>query len=295
MITLNYYMYMHIKDTPETFNNDKYITLAMVNDFIDRANKEGWNDKITILESITDESKPTSNFMDFLKKKDKRIYDRTNYQILPKISITFPHVKAHYIISNGLLNRLPAKIYTLKNGHIYDIQTKRYSDKGYDDVASIAYEFLFNIPLGYHIIINDYAMQWVKNMKDVLVKGGYVDIFGHGFMNINLPVNAWNQSLKKLNEKAGSRIYSINFILMQSYARSIDLKCYVETLDDYVHDAFGIRLYPVKLKHGLYYMTKNEMNIPKNKIMLKKMGYDDAYLSGRFMEPNNYYHMRIWK
>jgi len=323
---------MHIKDnkryyskgrlTFKTFSNDKYIAMATARDFVGRAEKQGWckgkEDSIIVAEYGVGYGYFALNFLKCVRSLDPLLYSKIEYHLydysekmLKKAAAclkaggekniaaekcdaarAYPKIKPHYIRLNELWCDLPAKIFTLKKGQVYEVQARRYAKPG-DQFTQAALEFLSSLPLGYYIVINDRAAEHLGSISKSLRPGGYADIFDYGFTEVDLPMEIWNESLKRAKDHV---TYDVNFTFMQAYARGcLNMKAYVEKQDDYVSDTLKMRLYPVELKDGLYYMTKDEMNRPITKKYLLPHGYDEEYLSGKFSEPNDYYHFRVWK
>lgn len=305
--------------TFKTFAGDKRLAIAMAEDFIERANRVVWDDEITIVEFGPGRGEFARLFLDWVEKLNPEIYNRVEYYLIDfserlltqSIRVLHNHKsKIHTIQSdvteeypelppinyarfNEFWDDLPAKIFTLKDNELYEVQTrKRFITTG-DHLYEACKGFLEENPFGYHLMVNDYAIEHMINTLTNLTEYGYMDGFDYGFrgmFDITLPPDTFNSGLRRISDHI---TYDVNFDLMLTVAKVVGAKGYVETQDDYVQTHFNERLYAVELSEGLRYLTKEEMNT-RFKEELLRMGYSVEFLSGRFVEGNDYYHIRLW-
>lgn len=295
-----------------TFANDKRLAEATVIDFIGRAKLIGWNTrktaKIYVWEFGIGNGDFAYNFLSILKKKNKALFKKTHYRlfdfskkllnkakkrlkgfknieyVLYDAIEDVPKEKAHYMRINELWDDLPAKIFYMKGGKIFEKQCGKEMEN------EAAQAFLEILPEGFEIVINDYAAFHLQVIHGCLEEHGYIDVFDYGFNAIGLPKPMWNRYLRR---DTNHTTYDVNFIYMTAIAKYLGIKHYIEPQDQFVRETLGKDLFSVELKKGLSYLSKNEMKRKRKELM--KKGYSDEFIKGEINEESDYFHLRIWK
>jgi len=214
--------------------------------------------------------------------------------------------KAHYVRSNELLTDLPAKIYVMKDGALFEVLFALKAGKlerhhvlpiEHEKGAEMALRMLNRLPEGYELSFNFAAAEFLKSLRHALQPGGYADIFDYGFISadeiIEVPEEHWNSS--NVREYGGQLTTDANFIFLSAVCNSAGMETELENQKEYVERALGQKVYRFDLGSELYYFAKQEV-VNRKKELLKE-GYEESeivdILSGVINESDDFVHMRI--
>ncbi len=214
--------------------------------------------------------------------------------------------RAHYVRSNELLTDLPAKIYVMKGGALFEVLFALKAGKlerhcvlpiEHEKGAEMALRVLKRLPEGYELSFNFKAAEFLKSLKQALQPGGYADIFDYGFISadeiIEVPEEHWNSS--NVREYGGQLTTDANFVFLSAVCNSVGMETELEQQKDYAERALGQKLYRFDLGNELYYFTKQEA-VSRRKELLKE-GYEESeiadILGNGITESDDFVHMRI--
>ncbi len=195
--------------------------------------------------------------------------------------------KFAYIRASELLSDLPSKLLYRKGKKVFElgfIGKEPASREFRKNVGGIA-----GLPEGYVFPLNLGAIEFLKNLPKLLVKGGYADIFDYGFAEASEALEwerpAWNDSVSRWY---GEQVtVDVNFF----YLRKLFPKMKVEGQKNYVEQALKEKLFQCQLEGKICYLNQGELSEMGE--MLKKEGYSSEFVSGKFEEESDFWHARV--
>ncbi len=238
------------------------------------------------------------NFLDEVKKRDKKLYAKTRYYLfdisekmlssarktlLPHRSICIfgifnavsdpPFLPFDYCRINELLSDLPAELYFKNDGQISSSDGKPQAAPG-----SFILKFMERIDERRKIPFNFAAESFLLELCRLGKKNFRIDIFDYGFYSADdalvLPVQEWNRIIAR---EYGSQVtVDLNFLQMTSSLHSQNIPAALEKQKDYAEAVLGVKLELTHTKAWLDYSKANKKGI-------------------NISEDDGFYHLRIWR
>jgi len=236
------------------------------------------------------------NFLDELKKRDKRLYARTRYYLYDfsekmladarknlgahssicvfgkfDAAAEAPFQQFDYCRINELLTDLPAEFYCRKGGAIADAGGKPVPSS--DIFVS---KFLERVDDGRVMPFNFKAQEFLLALCKLGRQKFRADIFDYGFYSaddvLGMPLQEWNRLM--VRNYGGQLTTDLNFPQISAAIASAGFPAKVELQKDYAEQVLGTKLELSELKSGLDYSPA------------KKSSAD-------IMEDDGFYHLRI--
>lgn len=216
---------------------------------------------------------------------------------------------ADYVRSNEMYDDLPAKLFVMRKGRIYEVLVdvngggagrvlkKR---RGFEGELPSAMEKMLEMCEGRELACNFGALAHLRNAMRALHAGGWIDIYDYGYADAGeaaeTPEEVWNEGI--LREYDGQITVDVNFAILMAEARKAGWKAEIETVSGRLANAFGKKFTFVDFTaHGgkKWVGYVDEEGLRGRRAELKKAGYSEEFLDGEIEEQDCYLHLRVEK